>query len=1158
MIASDEMNSYFSKIKNDVMDIYELAILSRKKALDPISYVEIPLAEDMASRVEGLVSTFYPRLINSGLAQRIRELEDQYGKGDELVAFTIARELYENKFLQLTPLADRIELGLRVGLAYLTLGIVTAPLEGITKVQVKKRHDGGDYLAVYFSGPIRSAGGTANAFAVLLADYLRRLAGLSEYDPDEQEIERYAVEIDDYDTRITNLQYRIKPEEIRFIIKRTPVEISGDPTEQLEVISFKDLPRIETNRIRSGMCLTISMLGLKASKLLKRIRKYGKELNLENWEWLETYLAFKKSLAPLGTESKAEKKIAPNFSFMEDVPGGRPIFSYPSKIGGFRLRYGRSRNTGYACVGVHPATMAVLDDFIAVGTQLKLERPGKGATAAVVDSIEPPVVKLKNGDVLRLSTAKDVKASQIDSILFLGDILISYGEFVSNGHPLVPAGYCEEEWLTELRNSLSLANWSLEEAAAAIGLSSLRFREILDGDPVSPLEAIRLAEKLKIPLHPLHTFFFPAVSTEEVQHLCRVLKSAPRSYDGSWVASFTTPNDPIIKDILERLCIPHRVHEGHLHFDEAAHVLLLSLGLLTDDAAFEQPATTALDLIQKISPIQIRDKAGSFIGARMGRPEKAERRLMVGRPHVLFPVGQAGGRMRSLTEAATKLYNAELAHRICTSCGKRNVYLTCTCGGTTVAKRLCAICGKLTDKEIHCNAKTKSSSLIDIDLRGKLDSTASRLGERLPSQIKGVRGLSSDPKIPEKVEKGILRAKYSLFVNKDGTTRFDSTNVPLTHFKPKEIRTPVEKLLKLGYTKDITGAPLAHDDQVVELKAQDILLSDFVDPKKTLISGAAYLVAVANFIDDLLEKFYSLPRFYNIKTKEDLIGHYVVALAPHTSAGIVARLIGFTDARVGFAHPMFHAAKRRDCDGDEDSIMLLLDALINFSRQFLPSTRGSSTMDVPLVLTTVLDPTEIDDGVHDLDIAWSYPLELYEKAANYEPPTVKIELLKKRVNTPAQYEGLGFTHPTTNIQDGPKMSAYKSLGPMLEKVEVQLRLAEKIRAVDQDNVANLVVSSHFIKDIKGNLRTFCRQQFRCIDCNEKFRRVPLIGKCTKCGGKLVLTVHRGTIEKYLEPSIRICEKYNVPLYMRQELTLLQRRILGMFGKEQQQSLKEFF
>ena len=57
-----------------------------------------------------------------------------------------------------------------------------------------------------------------------------------------------------------------------------------------------------------------------------------------------------------------------------------------------------------------------------------------------------------------------------------------------------------------------------------------------------------------------------------------------------------------------------------------------------------------------------------------------------------------------------------------------------------------------------------------------------------------------------------------------------------------------------------------------------------------------------------------------ISTKpEDLVGHLVIGLAPHTSAGVLARIVGFTRANVGYAHPFFHAAKRRNCFfGDTD------------------------------------------------------------------------------------------------------------------------------------------------------------------------------------------------------------------------------------------------
>ena len=87
--------------------------------------------------------------------------------------------------------------------------------------------------------------------------------------------------------------------------------------------------------------------------------------------------------------------------------------------------------------------------------------------------------------------------------------------------------------------------------------------------------------------------------------------------------------------------------------------------------------------------------------------------------------------------------------------------------------------------------------------------------ERLPSKIKGMKELSTKSKIPEPLEKGILRAKYSLPVFRDGTIRYDMSDVPLTHFTPLEINTSHEKLVELGYTHDIRGDELKEDTQIL-------------------------------------------------------------------------------------------------------------------------------------------------------------------------------------------------------------------------------------------------------------------------------------------------------------------------------------------------------
>lgn len=140
---------------------------------------------------------------------------------------------------------------------------------------------------------------------------------------------------------------------------------------------------------------------------------------------------------------------------MDDVIAGRPIFAFPSRRGGFRLRYGRSRNTGLSAVGIHPATMLVVESFLAAGTQMRLELPGKGGVTVPVDALEPPVVLLKDGSVVRVSLEnfKDLKGN-VAKILFLGDILISFGDFLYTSKALPPSGYVEEWWVKDFKNAL--------------------------------------------------------------------------------------------------------------------------------------------------------------------------------------------------------------------------------------------------------------------------------------------------------------------------------------------------------------------------------------------------------------------------------------------------------------------------------------------------------------------------------------------------------------------------------------------------------------------------------------------------------------------------------------------------------------------------------
>jgi DNA polymerase II large subunit len=425
-----------------------------------------------------------------------------------------------------------------------------------------------------------------------------------------------------------------------------------------------------------------------------------------------------------------------------------------------------------------------------------------------------------------------------------------------------------------------------------------------------------------------------------------------------------------------------------------------------------------------------------------------------------------------------------------------------------------------------------------------------RLGMRkAPEVVKGVQSLMSADKVPEPLEKGVLRAFHGVYVFKDGTVRFDMTDAPLTHFFPRDIGTSVSVLRRLGYVSDAYGARLERDDQLVELRAQDVVVS---------AACGDYLLRAARFVDDLLVKFYGLDAYYAAERKEDLVGRLLVGLAPHTSAGVLGRLIGFTRAQVVWAHPFFHAGKRRNADGDEDAVLLLMDCFLNFSRRFVPDRRGG-LMDLPLVLTTRLNPQEIDKEAHNLDVGWHYPKAFYEATMRHAHPkewVQSMDLVEGRLGTPRQYEGFGATHVGTSIELGPASSSYKTLGVMLDKMEAQLALADRIRAVDAVDVADRVISTHLLPDLQGNLKAFTRQKVRCTKCGAKYRRPPLAGRCTNgvaadkvCGNALTLTVHEKSVKKYLAVVTQLDERYALPEYTRQRIELTRRYIDDAFAPD---------
>ena len=1125
ILADMATKNYFEALMKKSNEQYAIALKAKERGKDVSLEVECPPTLDLADRTENIIGP-------KGVAKRYRELYDEF-KGDRTKAiFTLFRDIIEGKIGEIPDSEKRLEQAVKTCLVLVTEGVVVAPLDGVPKVKISRNPDGSKYVDIYFAGPIRAAGGTATVFPLILGDYARELMNLGRYKPTEDEIERYVEEINIYDEIITR-QYKLKDDDVRKIIRGCPVCVNGEPTEEREVTTYKDLERIPSNRIRGGMCLVISEgVGLKAMKIMSLAKMLGL-----NWNWLE-------NIIKIGKSGK-ETNIKPNFTYLSRIAAGRPIFSYPSKPGGFRLRYGRARNTSIMGKGIHPATMHLLDDFIAVGTQAKMERPGKSAELFPVDTIEGPIAKLVSGEVRKIDSVEEAKSlkKSVEQILFLGDILIALGDFRKTAHPLIPAGYCEEWWKLELEKAMKENNGNTLDME---GL--LKRPELVEQDT-----AIELSLQLGIPLHPKYTHYYSLLTTQEAALLVKHVRKAEKSFSGNEMEELVL--DKEAKPLLEKIGLPHKAREGKPVVEkEYAYAFFRTFGGTSNDEP--RQGASVCEMLSEISGMKIRDKGGSWIGCRMGRPEAARPRKMVGDPMTLFPIGPHGGNTRSINKAAenSPTMEAEIAYYLNPETHLieaqqysnekeiRNELVRC-----------CHKCGTYTAKERcpRCASETSAFSKRKIELANIILNATKSLKVTMPPLVKGVKGLINSDKIPEPIEKGILRARHDLHIFRDGTIRFELLNAPLTHFKPREIGLSVEKARELGYGKDFEGRELVSEEQLCEIFPQDIIVNE---------SAGEFFVRTTQFIDEELEKFYGLPKHYNYNTKDALIGELFLGLAPHTSAAVLCRIIGYTKAKLNFAHPYFHLAKRRNADGDQDSIMLLMDALLNFSKKYLSGSRGGR-MDAPLVFTVVLNPSEIDDEVYEVETCRQYPLELYEKSQIIsEPELDSIEVIKNKIGTEGQYTGFGFTHHTTTFDEGPKASKYVTLQSMEEKMRAQVALQNRIKAVEKKDALERVLVSHFLPDIIGNTRSFSRQVFRCTKCNSKYRRVPLAGKCTSCGEEtLILTIAQGSVKKYLNIAKSLVNTNNLSDYIRQRIDLIEKEIDSMFvnDKAQQKGLFEY-
>jgi DNA polymerase II large subunit len=1130
------LSQYLLGLTNSYRSSLLMARSAKATGLDITRTISSQEVCDMADRLTVITGL-------SKLEERAREL--LRNNSVETAAFKLSEDLAVGRFGFLDK-EGILNNAMAISLALVTSCVTMVPSEDITRVLIKKNGDGSSYPAITFGNILGVLTPLQAAFTLLVLDRVRVIIGLDKYRVNsvgDDEVARFIEEARLAQRTNGSQLFQANDADIEMALRNLPVEIDGTPTEAEEVVVNRGLKRVETDRIRGGaLYVLIEGIIRRADRLLDLSKAY----QLEEWSWLEGL-----------SRSREKKEKEEETAYILNAKPGKPVLSLPRMPGAFRLRYGRAPNTGMGCYGVHPAILELLDYPITTGTQIKVSILHRTGTVNTVDSIEAPFVRLRNGSAKYIETVEEAKRlkDQVEEVLRMGDLLVSVGDFMATNSKLEASGYTEDWWALDILDRISQRHMSLEELATATKIEYGKLETILFRPfSTSPTleQAASISYLLGVPLHPRHSYYWDLLSVKDII----LLRNAVLEYHelADSLPLLTMANDIRTKKALEAAAIPHEVNKTSIYI-KGEHAKATKLTL---NPGKEIPVTAAysdtLSLLSFLSGITFRRKSSAYVGVAMRRIEVAAPRKLKPSTHVIFPVGRKATPTHDVFQAGKTPDSVELYLRECLACGSRSPYNTCPfCENSTNQIYYCTHCNKerSTDKCPECKSPTEKFTTILPKVQDLLRAACANIALQPYPPLKGVVKLLNRNRQPERLEKGILRQRHNLMTFKDGTVRYDVTNCPLTHFKPSQLHVSIETLRDLGYQSDENGLPLESEEQILELKPQDIIIpQDAVDHFKRL----------ADYIDDLLVRFFKTNAFYNIKDSNDLLGALAVGISPRSSLGVVGRIVGFTSARACFAHPVWHAAKFRDCSGDVDSITLLMDVLLNFSSELCPNQAGG-TLDTPFMLIPLVSPSGISSRIEYFEIADKYPLRFYvqtNESSDSRTLTAIVPTYGSRTATTKDpCSGFKYTQPTSTLTASQSRSIYASPITIPDKVTKQIAIAARIAAVNADRVVTSLLDNYLAKEIMADLQAYAIQPFKCKGCGERYRRPPIKGVCLTCGRELVPTVVLSTVEKYAFLANELSKAYRIAPATRDRVTLTLDNLQLLSEAKKQTALSDY-
>ena len=1072
-----EFQKYVKQLKKNITAQIKIASEARSKKHDPWNSIEAKITNSSTKNILSILNI--PKL-EDYLPRRI----DQ-NKNMLLLAADIAKQTINGRFIKKSQ-EDLVLLALQNSFVILSRGQSSVPQEYIHRVRIDPTTK---HLTVFFTNTIRHVPGVIIGLVVLISDYIRSILHLNRFQSTPDTIGRYEEEMAIF-LNMNDRQQSFEQNHLTLFIQNIGVELTSEPYERVEVKKYRNLPKL-TNHLRMGLCVALEKILHNLQHIIRQKRLAG----IPEWVWLDNF-----TFSRPGQERDFGSK---------DIRSTQPLLSQSKTPGGFRLRYGLSRNIGFGTIGLHPATI-ILTGMLSPGCTVQLDLSDIYYSIGPVSSIMGPLVELNDNSLVRINSIAEYYEvnESIVQIWEMGDILISPSD---NPIPeeFILSAWTEEWWSEEISNKITEKPSILEQIEDCCDISPIDIYQLIK----YPLRyhpswnlSVNLSKYTNIPIHPKFAFNWNEIAISDFIYLVQNIEELNKTK--------STSDDNLIR-IIKALGVQFEIKDNKLNVHEFNNFIPLLRGKaeqITSLVDIEKGKISVESLCQALIGFPVRSLCNRRIGLKLVRIEKSENRVTNPPHHVIFPLGKYGGSQRDLFKVnGENPIKITISERFCETCGISSFKSFCPeCQQQTSQQYLCRK-GHIVDSQYcaECNRKAYPKSPKLVHVGAMFNSAFKKANSPNIQKVKGVLSLNNQYGISEPLIKGILRAKHNIHVFKDGTTRYSYTNSPILTFTPKEIHTSIEELIHLGYTHDIQGEDLTDEEQQIEIFPYDIIINE---------AGLQFLFSQSKFLDDELVYLYDSSPYYRLRTFENVIGLLIVGISPTSQIGVLGRVIGYTSNNVLYAHPVWHHLKSRQCNGVSDSITLFLYVMFNFSREFISAFHGGS-LDTPTIVNLV-------DNWDDLLICskttiFSQNLSFYQnlelKSPKPKPITYDFSLLHLTQM---------IQHITTNLSDieiENKLREQK----IIDRIKITLDSLRTIRAVEEGVFVDNILVNDFLNKITASISRFFQQPFRCRICKRTFRRVPLGRNCPFCHkSALELTLSKGWVLRYMQIISLLAEEYS--------------------------------